>query len=76
MNAHSLKKDCEKVVTADLLPQRPTLAQVSHIADQAFISKLLEDYREKKSEQTLRRQRADLSLFATYLDAAGLAVFS
>jgi integrase len=61
-----------KVVTGDLVPQRPTLAQVSHIADRVFISKLLQDYREKKSEQTLRRQRADLSLFATYLDAAGI----
>ncbi len=60
-------------MTADLVPQRPTLAQVSHIADRAFISKLLEDYREKKSDQTLRRQRADLALFASYLDDAGIA---
>lgn len=59
-------------MTRDLVPQRPTLAQVSHIADRAFISKLLEDYREKNSEQTLRRQRADLALFATYLDRAGI----
>lgn len=56
-----------------LVIARPTMAQVSHQADRAFVRKLLEEYHETKSEQTLRRQVADLALFASFLESCGIA---
>lgn len=48
------------------------LATAGAIADDFAASAALTDYRARRSAQTLRRQRADLDLFKTYLAAAGI----
>jgi integrase len=55
-----------------IIDARPGAA-IGQVANQAARSTLLEDYRARKSAQTLRRQAADIALFARFLFAAGVA---
>jgi integrase len=59
--------------TALLIPST-ALAEAGASADRAAASSVLHDYQIRKSPATLRRQRADLALFAAFLGAAGVKV--
>ncbi len=50
------------------------LALASQVADRAAAAHVFAEYQRRKSPQTLRRQRADLALFTSYLEAAGVPV--
>jgi site-specific recombinase XerD len=50
------------------------LASIGHVANQYASQNIFADYHSRIAHNTLRRQRADLSLFTTYLAHAGLAV--
>lgn len=52
----------------------PSLAQVSALATQAAQHTELERYQDRKAEQTLRRQRADIELFTRFLASTGVIV--
>src|SRR4051812_46429589 len=58
-----------------IVPSQSTtaLATIAPFADQAAAGHVFQDYQRRKSPETLRRQRADLALFALYLQAAGVA---
>jgi integrase len=63
-------------MTTDLtIPtQQPaTLAQVGQVADKAAARHKLGDYRSRKAPNTIRRQDADLALFAEYLAEVGIS---
>jgi len=50
------------------------LEMIGAAANSAATHHLLADYQARKSSETLRRQRADIALFASYLLAAGVLV--
>lgn len=56
-----------------LVPSAP-LAVLSSAADAAAARHVFDDYRRRKAAQTIRRQDADLALFATFLVASGANV--
>jgi integrase len=51
-----------------------SLSVAGQVADEAAARNLFSDYQSRLSRQTLRRQKADLALFARYLAEAGLGV--
>ncbi len=51
-----------------------TLAQAAQLATAATQARVLQDYQERKAEETLRRQRADLAAFVTCLAAHTITV--
>ncbi|MBC7870645.1 MAG: site-specific integrase [Chitinophagaceae bacterium] len=54
-----------------ILPSQPTAIQLAGQAANRVASKnVFEDYKERKAANTLRRQRADLELFARYMGTA------
>ena len=54
---------------------QPSALQVAGTtADHFAASNVFEDYRQRVAANTLRRQDADLALFAQYLLAAGISV--
>jgi hypothetical protein len=59
----------------DILPPRPDrgaqMALAGLAASQAAAASRFEDYRLRRAAHTLRRQDADLALFARYLDEIG-----
>lgn len=58
-------------------PDVPTaLAAIGQAANAAAARHIFEDYRARRSENTLRRQDADLDLFAQYLADVGVSVDS
>ena len=54
--------------------QPPRVALASRVADARAREDVLERYRERRTAQTLRRQRADIALFERYLAAMGAPV--
>ncbi len=58
-----------------IVPMRPfdALAEAGQIANEAAAQGVFADYISRRSDNTLRRQNADLRLFAEYLDQAGVA---
>ena len=56
--------------------QPPALAAVGQAANRAAARHIFDDYRARRSENTLRRQDADIDLFATYLADVGVAADS
>lgn len=60
-------------MSTDLIPLSPSpLAQAATAADAAAAEQVFADYRRRRAAETLRRQRADLALFARFLEAAGV----
>ncbi|MCB9422181.1 MAG: site-specific integrase [Ardenticatenaceae bacterium] len=56
--------------TSSIIPgDGSSLAQISQMADQAAANYIFADYRQRRSEQTLRTHAAALQLWATYLVA-------
>jgi integrase len=62
-------------MTLELIPARPPspLALAGQVANEHAARGLFADYRERKAENTRRRQDDGLALFAAYLGAAGIA---
>ncbi len=54
--------------------QPPLVALAGQVADSRAREDVLERYRERRTAQTLRRQRADIALFERYLAAMGAPV--
>src|SRR6266571_2997551 len=48
----------------------PTLAETGPVVDRIAAQHVLEDYHEKISDETQRRQKQDLTLFSAYLREA------
>jgi integrase len=71
MNNHVLTDQNMTAITT-LAPNPLALAGVA--ADQAARLGVFADYLSRKAANTLRRQRADLDLFARYLAAAGVSI--
>lgn len=59
---------------AQVVEDRFSLAHIASIADRAAAASELSRYQERCSAQTLRRQRADIELFAQYLTETGVQV--
>lgn len=59
---------------AQVVEDTITLAHIASIADRAAAASELARYQEGCSSETLRRQRADLDLFASYLAETGVQV--
>jgi integrase len=57
-------------LTPSLLP--PALVRAGHAANDAASRRAFQDYQQRKASNTRRRQRADLALFAEFLDEAGI----
>lgn len=57
-----------------IVDQVPRVALASQVADARAREDVLERYRERRTAQTLRRQRADIALFERYLAAMGAPV--
>jgi integrase len=55
-----------------MLPEEQKSIQVGQSANQAAARHRLEDYRSRRASQTLRRQDADLALFAHFLTELGV----
>lgn len=63
------------VPLSDALTYEPlTLAQAAKLATAATQARVLQDYQERKAEETLRRQRADLAAFVQCLTAHTITV--
>jgi integrase len=56
---------------ADLIPIIIEPIDIGQIASQVARQTALQDYQARKSEQTLRRQKADIALFEKFLASAG-----
>jgi integrase len=54
------------------LADQERLAVAGHIANKVAAQSVFVDYQTRKAKNTLRRQAADLALFAEYMSAAGL----
>lgn len=50
------------------------IQRAGRAADQAAAAGLLADYQQRKSPETIRRQAADITLFTSYLESAGVPV--
>lgn len=57
-----------------LVPQITDSSAIGQIANDFARQNLLEEYQGRKSQQTLRRQRADIALFEQFLASAGYPV--
>jgi integrase len=55
-----------------LLPEKEKEIQIGKTANQAAARHRLEEYRSRRAVQTLRRQDADLALFAHFLEVLGM----
>src|SRR5947207_1255043 len=56
------------------LAQVPTYASIGEAANHFAQQTLLQDYKARKSQETLRRQIADIALFEQFLASAGYQV--
>jgi integrase len=71
---YSLIPDEEGVVDSEIMPTgMDALAMAGQAANLAAARGVFADYLSRRSENTLRRQRGDLRLFAAYLADAGVA---
>ena len=57
-----------------LVPVITESSAIGHVANQVARQTVLIDYQARKSQQTLRRQRADVALFEQFLASAGQTV--
>ncbi len=66
--------DAEHPITPyqPMLPEIELRQQVGHAANRAAARHLFDDYRSRRATETLRRQEADLALFAEFLASVGL----
>lgn len=62
-------------MTQELTPLNGSpLAQLGQVANEYVASNALRKYQQKRAENTLRRQKADLKLFSSYLAGAGVVI--
>ena len=60
-------------MTTELVPTTQTPMEIAGILANGYAaSGAFKDYHSRKAENTLRRQRADLDLFASFLAMAGI----
>lgn len=58
-------------IEAALIPLTVEPSTIGHVANQIARQSVLQDYQARKSQETLRRQKADIALFEQFLASAG-----